>query len=299
VTLPRTKENEMLQSIGRQVLAALTLVVLVRPAPVWGWGEEGHRTVARIAAAHLNAKAREGIRDLIGDASISDYRVALWADAIKKSSFYKARYPNNQTWHYIDIDVTADLGSLDLDQVCPQDDCVLKQLPRFVKVLKDPQATFQSRREALFFVVHFVGDAHQPLHCAERNKDHGGNLVRVKLAHDEGGHAPVKNLHQVWDTDLVQEAMGGLTWDDFADRLDAQITPQQQKAWADGTLADWILEAHKLARGRAYAGVPQAAQNGSPFTLPQKYLDDNAEVVKEQLQRAGIRLAKVLNEAFD
>jgi hypothetical protein len=285
--------------LGRAV-CVLALLPVILPAPAWGWGEDGHRIVARIAEAHLSAKAREGIRELIGsDASISDYRIALWADAIKKSSFYKKRYPNNQTWHYIDIDVGTDLAAIDLKQACAQDNCVWKQLPHFVDVLKQPQANFQDRKEALMFVVHLVGDAHQPLHCAGRNKDHGGNLVRVKLPHDEGGHAPVSNLHAVWDTDLVKEAMAGLEWSDFANRLDARISREQLKDWAESNLDSWILDAHKLARDRAYVGVPISGQEGEPVALTQKYLEDNAEVVKEQLQHAGIRLAKVLNEAFD
>ena len=92
--------------------------------------------------------------------------------------------------------------------------------------------------------------------------------------------------------------MAGLSWDDFADRLDNRITPEQRKEWERGDLKGWIVDAHKLARDKAYAGVPIAGQD-MVFTLPQRYLDDNAEVVKGQLQRAGVRLAKVLNEAFD
>jgi len=280
-------------------ILALFVFVVLSPAPVWAWGQEGHRIVARIAEAHLSRKARDGIRDLIGDRSIADVKIAVWADQIKRSAFYKRRYPNNQLWHYIDLDVKTDLASLDFDKVCSHDDCVWKRLPQFVKVIQDAEATFQNRREALFFVVHLVGDAHQPLHCAQRGTDHGGNMVRVKLAHDEGGHAPVTNLHRVWDTDLVQEAMAGLQWDEFADRLDSQISPEQRKTWADGDLKTWILDAHKLAREKVYAGVPVPGANGAPFTLSQKYLDGNTEVVKGQLQRAGVRLTKILNEAFD
>lgn len=276
----------------------VVLSALLAPPPVWGWGEEGHRIVARIAEAHLGRKARDGIRDLIGARSISDPRIAVWADEIKRSAFYKRRYPNNQKWHYIDLDVGTDLARLDLEKACAQGDCVWKKVPQFVAVIQDPKASDTDRREALFFVVHLVGDAHQPLHCAERNNDHGGNMVRVKLSHDEGGHAPVTNLHRVWDTDLVHEAMAGLSWDDFADRLDNRITPEQRKEWSGGDLKGWIVDAHKLARDKAYAGVPIAGQ-GMVFTLPQRYLNDNAEVVKGQLQRAGVRLAKVLNEAFD
>jgi hypothetical protein len=280
-------------------VVVLAAYALLSPARAWAWGEEGHRVVARIAEAHLGRKARDGVRDLLGTGSISDYRVALWADEIKRSAFYKRRYPNNQKWHYIDLDVSADLASLDLDRACPHEDCIWKKLPWAVGVLRDREGPSERRREALFFVVHLVGDLHQPLHCANRDGDQGGNLVRVKSPSDEGGDAPATNLHRVWDIDLVRKAMGGLTWAEFADRLDARIDRDQQRAWAQGDVKAWLLESHKAAREHAYPGVPRRDPGAEPFTLPEKYLEDNSEVVKGRLQRAGIRLAKVLNEAFE
>lgn len=289
----------MLHSVFKWLTCALTTSLLVMPSFAWAWGKEGHCIVARIAEAHLSRKAREGIRDLIADRSIADPRIAVWADEIKRSSYYKQRYPNNQKWHFIDLDVSKAIDAQDFDKDCTHDDCVWKRVPEFVAVLKDPKADFLHRREALFFVVHLVGDAHQPLHCAERNGDHGGNMVRVKLPSDEGGHAPITNLHSVWDTELVHEAMAGLSWEDFADRLDNRIAPAQRTQWVKGDLKSWILDAHKLAREKAYAGVPEAASKHAVFSIPQEYLDDNVEVVKEQLQRGGVRLAKILNDAFE
>jgi hypothetical protein len=289
----------MLRALGKRVVGAWVLSILVGPAPAWAWGDDGHCIVARIAEAHLSARARQGIQDLIGDRSLSDPRIAVWADAIKKSAFYKRRYPDNPKWHYIDLDVKTDLAALDFHKACAGGNCVFAKLPHFVEVLRDPRADGQDRREALYFVVHFVADAHQPLHCAERNNDHGGNLVRVKVASDEGPPNPIPNLHRVWDVDLVKKAIGGLSWADFADRLDARITQEQRKAWASGDLKAWVLEAHKLARTKTYADVPERGPDDEPFVLSEKYLADNAEVVAVQLQRAGVRLAKVLNEAFD
>jgi hypothetical protein len=289
----------MLRALWKSLLGAWVLSILVGPVPAWAWGDDGHCIVARIAEAHLSARARQGIQDLVGDRSLSDPRIAVWADQIKRSAQYNRRYPNNQKWHFIDLDVKADLAALDFHKACPGGDCVLEKLPHFIRVLRDPRADERDRREALYFVVHFVADAHQPLHCAERNNDRGGNLVRVKLAADEGSPNPPSNLHRVWDVDLVKKARGGLEWADFADRLDARITPEQRKAWEAGDLKAWVLEAHKLARTRTYADVPERGPDDEPFVISEKYLADNAEVVAVQLQRAGVRLAKILNEAFD
>src|SRR5687768_4856710 len=153
----------MQRSIPWTFLGVVTLVVTAPPA-AWAWGEEGHVAVARIAENHLSAKARAGIGDLIGDRSISDKKVALWADLIKKSSLFQKKYPRNQTWHYIDL--PAGVENPSIAEFCKDDNCVVEAVKRFRAVLADPQAGELQRKEALFFLVHFIGDLHQPLHCA-------------------------------------------------------------------------------------------------------------------------------------
>ncbi len=280
-------------------LAMGVLVLLVAsPARLWAWGEEGHRLVARIAELQLSKQARDGIRDLLGDRSISDNRIPVWADVIKSSSYFQKKYPRNQTWHYIDIDVKENLDTLDLAKYCAGGNCALERIPEYVGVLKNPKAGDADRREALFFVIHLVGDIHQPLHCASRENDRGGNLVRVTLPGEEESHGHVSNLHRVWDTDLVREVLQGVEILDAAGRWNAKITPEQRKTWQAGTIKDWVLESHRIAR-QAYEPIPVPGANHKPFLLKSAYIKDNAAVVEQQIQRGGVRLAYILNKAFE
>jgi hypothetical protein len=269
------------------------------PGRADAWGKEGHALVGKIADKFLTSQAREAIDELLQGHqfhSLSDERLPNWADAIRGSSFYRKKFPNMAKWHFIDISVTADLTNPDLNKFCPEGNCALAAIKKFQGILKDPDQPLQNRREALFFIVHFIGDIHQPLHCAERNNDRGGNLVRVFL---EGDDVHVSNLHKVWDTNLVQEAMGPLGMDDYAKRLAFTLSSQQRKALQKGTPEDWILESHKIARANVYKdkGVAIPA-NGNPHTLSSDYILEGAEIVEGQITRGGVRLALFLNDTF-
>jgi hypothetical protein len=240
--------------------------------------------VGRIAEHHLSDKAQAGIAQLLGpDRRIEDTSVASWADNIRPDR------PETGPWHYVDIPYEA--TSYDPSRDCKNDQCVVAQLEHFAAVLADPNATTVGKAEALRFVVHFVGDMHQPLHCTERNHDRGGNLVRIAFPSGAQGG----NLHAFWDTFPIREYLGGEDVAQYADQLNSRITPEQAKDWAGGSVADWAWESHQQAVAHAYAGIPI---QGMPVYLSPQYVAENREVVETQLERAGIRLAVVLNRAF-
>jgi hypothetical protein len=269
------------------------------PSVVSAWGKEGHEIVGKIAEKHLSSQARAAIDDLLSTSqfpSIGDGRLANWADAVKHSSFFQHKYPKNNLYHFIDIDIDADLASLALSSFCQSENCALSALEKFRTVLKNPSASQRDRVEALFFIVHILGDIHQPLHCAEHNQDHGGNLVQVQL-HAGDHHAT--NLHSVWDTELVREAMGNLTIADYAARLISALGMDKRKEYQKGGLQDWILESHKIAREKVYKlGVPTGPAGAGPVVLTSNYLQDGTDIVEIQLMRGGVRLAQFLNDTF-
>lgn len=267
----------------RTIIAILLfLSVAVSRASAWGW--EGHIIVARIAEQHLTAKAKAGIVQLLGpDRKIEDTSVASWADNIRPDR------PETGPWHYVDI--PFDATGYDASRDCPSGQCVVAQLEHFTKVLADTNATTVSRAEALRFVVHFVGDMHQPLHCTERNHDKGGNLVKVTLLSDPR----VVNLHSVWDTYLIRHYLGGEDVVQYADQLNSKITPQEMKEWSGGSIADWAWESHEQAVAHTYVGVPIQS---TPVNLDEQYVTANRAVVETQLMKAGVRLAVLLNKAF-
>jgi len=281
-------------------MRTLTLAFLIAlPLPAFGWGEDGHRAVSRIAEYHLTDKAKAAIRDLLGDRAITDKDVCLWPDMIRGQNAFKTKYPDNQTWHYINLDI-ADPNP-DPVKACVKNNCTLGAIERFCKVLKDPNVAAQERREALYFVVHFVEDLHQPLHCGSRNDDKGGNRVRAKYLDETPttAYGPL-NLHAVWDTNLVRTALNGLTWEDYAKRLNDKMSAANQTKWTSTGVADWIIEGHALAKKHAYYGIPNDwPLDGKPFSITPEYVKQATPVVELRIQQGGVRLAKVLNEVFE
>lgn len=251
-----------------------TLVFLLTAEAGLCWGPEGHRVVAIMAAQHLRPETAAQVQDLLGAEALED--ASLWADQIAHST-----RPETIPWHYIDIPLGD--SRMDLRRECPNGQCVVAKSEEFLAVLGNPRADRESRQEALKFVVHFIADLHQPLHC-EDHDDQGGNKQQVIF----DGHPD--NLHWVWDTGLVQE----LDRDPqaLAARLEREITAQERSAWQAGSIADWVMESHRLAQSVAY----RKAWSFGPAVIDRRY-DERAEpVIKLQLERAAVRLAYLLNQ---
>jgi hypothetical protein len=158
------------------------------------------------------------------------------------------------------------------------------------KILADNAQPRQQRVEALKWLVHLIGDVHQPLHCADRNGDKGGNSRLVFFL----DRAKAVTLHQVWDTWLVKELVAKRGIADAGDALAKTITPKQRKDWAAGTAEQWANESHKVAVDVVYAGV---AADGNPPKLDRAYVQKMTPIVAEELKRAGVRLAMAMNAA--
>src|SRR3954452_20124656 len=142
------------------------LIVLSLASACFGWGGIGHQAVAIIAEDHLTPAARAGIRELIGEANISDAEICSWADQIRREQRRTA------PWHYVDI--PTDAPSFDRTRDGRDGNNVIDAIDKSAKVLRVRSASKEDRATALKWVVHLVGDVHQPLHCAERNNDAGG-----------------------------------------------------------------------------------------------------------------------------
>jgi len=175
----------------KRALMVLVLLLLIAPPSVLAWGANGHRVVGRIAANHLTAEAAAAVTSLIGPEGLG--QASTWGDDIRNDPNWQPPLKNPSPWHYISIDDGETLETTARD---PNGD-VLEAIGRFTAVLRDGQATRPAKQEALRFLVHFVGDVHQPLHVGRRD-DRGGNTVKVTLFGEE------TNLHSVWDTGLVE-----------------------------------------------------------------------------------------------
>lgn len=253
-----------------------TITVLGSAAPALGWGPEGHRAVALIAEKQLKSETLQAIKTLFGpyDTLAS---VSVWADDIREE------HPETGPWHYINIPLPA--SSIVMNRDCKDGNCVVGKIEEFERVLSTKTADPALRRDALRFLVHFVGDMHQPLHC-EDNGDQGGNKVQVVF------FGQPMNLHSVWDSGILRrEKLYGTK---LAVELESHITSDEKAAWAHGTLEDWAMEGHALAVQVAYGILPHE----SPPNLGDDYLNAALPVVELQIKKAGVRLAGVLNQVL-
>jgi hypothetical protein len=267
-----------------RIFLAVLILCTIAANRAGAWGPEGHRVIGFIAEQHLTEKARAGIRELLGpDLRISDAVVAIWPDNIRNDR------PETKLWHYVDI--PFDAVAYDAQRDCPTGQCVVAQIDRFATVLGDTNATTVTHAEALRFLVHFVGDLHQPLHCAERNKDKGGNLCKVILPSSTNAIT----LHWAWDSWLLRSYLGNDDVLDYAAKLNAKIPIERSGKWTQGSVADWALESHQAAIDHTYVGIPIQPD---PFQVGSDYMARNQSVVEERLMKAGIRLAFLLNRAF-
>jgi|tagenome__1003787_1003787.scaffolds.fasta_scaffold20757765_2 hypothetical protein len=274
--------------------------------PAFGWWETGHRTVARIAATHLTPAARIRIARILNvpdeTAAIADALAlgSTWADEIKKDT-------HTDDWHFIDI--TLQDSRSDIQKRCKDENCVLARIRLFTAQLAAQKADGRwSELDALRFLVHFVGDVHQPLHAIS-DADLGGNCERIDPPINEA-----KSIHGLWDGGIVN----ALDASDqaLASRIDSYIgalSAAEHKDFSAGSPEDWTWESHELARKMIYAKLhiptepaifPKGCADAPPEITGFKsqvdtlYVDDMKPVVRDQLAKAGLRLARVLNESL-
>lgn len=266
----------------KHMIAAALAFLFLQTTPAFAWGSEGHQIIALIAADRLTDTARRQVSDLLGgDARSRMAEVSTWADAIRRTRHETAR------WHYVNIELSEKGYNPARD--CPGQDCVVAQVQKDIRILSDKSLTKAVRAEALRFLIHFVGDLHQPLHCAD-NHDRGGNALKVVLGHRR------TNLHAVWDTAVVHAL--GHDPQTVADRLEPGITPKRAAAWAKGTPVDWANESFTIAKVQIYKRFNGEGGTEAPIILPDDYSTKKNRIVRRQLEKAAVRLASVLNNAL-
>jgi hypothetical protein len=295
------------------------------------WGCKGHEIVALIAEAHLNSRARAMTLKILADGPISPalsryckepgldpfVDSSTWADDVRTV------LPDTAPWHFIDIPLGA--SESDIAMYCPPaTSCVTAALSTQLAILRDPRASPQARADALRFIIHFVGDIHQPLHDATNN-DRGGNCVPVAFF----GNTPQErnpafesyspNLHSVWDIDILEKLLNGESPQQAADELDKEFHAEDS-AWQSqpSNFAAWAWEGHQLAGSIVYGRLPvkitiekprpvESCADDDHISTRMLHLNENladdyqnvaAPVAREQLAKAGIRLAVLLNSLW-
>lgn len=273
----------------KSVLSALAAAVTLFPSPAFAWGKTGHRVVAAIADTQLSGLARAQIEQILGPGESLD-EAANWPDEMRAAPgefWQKTATP----WHYVT------LNGIIYDHAPPEGDA-LEALGRFSKTLQDPSAGRADKQLALRFIVHLVGDLHQPLHVG-KCCDKGGNDVKVTF------FGKPTNLHAIWDSQLVDDEQ--LSFTELAAKLERHISPQDVVKWWDVNPRDWISESSEL-RDTLYPTareMPRPIKGKKPkkgeVVLPDlsySYVYKFTPVMERRLSQGGVRLAAYLNAIF-
>lgn len=247
------------------------VVVSVNANKAPDWGNTGHRTIGKIAESHLSKKAKKQIRELLNGQSLA--YVSTYGDDIKSDRKYDKFY----NWHFVNFPFDS---SYEDSEKSPKGD-IVKGINTCIGILNNPESSREDKVFYLKFLVHLIGDLHQPLHVG-RSEDKGGNDIKLKW------HYKKTNLHRVWDSDMIRS--WNMSYTELADNAKI-LSKEQIKAIEKGSILDWTNESQALAI-KVYASAK------SDDNLGYSYSYQFFGTVQSQLQKSGIRLAKVLNGIF-
>jgi hypothetical protein len=282
--MPIYRFPSLLLRVRSLVVASLCLAVVVPQS--WAWGRAGHRLTALVAEQYLTPEARAQATALLNGGSLAS--VASWADD------YRSDHPETGPWHYVDIPGSA-AGQAELkfdrnrdcpvsaaDPKSPWRDCVTDRILYFEGRLGDDSLSTADRAQALKFLVHLIGDVHQPFHAI--GDDRGGNGIKVSFLGSPVCGTSQCNLHAVWDDAILEEQ--GLSDKKYVERLVAEIETNHWERLAGGEPTGWANVSHHYADN---ALAPQGA------LITRAYVSEESKIVDAQLALGGLRLAHVLN----
>ena len=255
----------------------LSLSFIIIALVLASWGRTGHRTIGQIAGNHLSPKAQTAVRELLGNESLAD--VASWADEVRSQEAYR----KTGSWHFLNLPLGLNYRDFQKQVIDMTDENVYSALLQAEKTLKDVNATNESKAEALKFLVHFVGDLHQPMHIS-RAEDKGGNTIQ--LNYEEKG----TNLHSLWDTKLLEHQ--GLSYEQLASKYD-NVPAKTIGQWQKDPLIKWVWESYEIST-KLYAEVDQMGSR----KIGEAYYQKHLPTIEVRIQQAGIRLAGVLNTIY-
>ena len=281
----------------RLLLAAFAGLFLTA-SPAAAWWEYGHQTVAAIAYLEVTPQTRAGIDRLLRQSKLLDTptcpartieQASVWPDCVKTLG---DRFSYAYNWHFVDIDVCK---PFDPKGPCAGGNCVISQIERNQRLLADKKLNPRERLMALIFLVHFVGDLHQPLHASEREGDQGGNRLKVHY-----GAIPHTNLHSVWGGLLADRAIS--TPPGGASGPLPRTSRESRALIAQGSVTDWAKEswaiAHDVVYPTATHGPACPATSPADAGLDEGGVQKLVRVVLEQVRKGGVRLARMLDDAF-
>ncbi len=255
----------------KKLLMLMACLSMVNGA--FAWGQKGHDVTAYIAECHLTKKAAAKVTEVLEGHSPVYY--ANWMD----SASHTPEFAYSKTWHYFNIDEGYTYENMPRE---PKGD-VVKAVKELCANLKSGKLSKEEENIQLKFLIHLVGDMHCPMH-AGRKSDRGGNMRPVKF------FSKNTSLHSAWDTDLP-ESIHKWSYTEWQQQID-RVSKSEEQAIAAGTPDDWMKESHSVCT-EIYNFTPEGTR------IAYDYMDKYAPVIEKQFLRAGLRLARLLNEIYD
>ncbi|AYL98258.1 S1/P1 nuclease [Mucilaginibacter celer] len=253
----------------------LLAAVIYIPMQSMAWGTNGHRICGQIADSYLNAKARKAIKEILGDESIAI--TSNWADFIKSDPAYSYLY----NWHFINLEKAYTYPELQAYLKADTITDAYTKVNFLTAELKKKATTKANKLLYLRMLIHIVEDLHQPLHTGHLS-DKGGNDVKVVWFGKES------NLHSVWDSELID--LQQLSYTEYTTMIN-HTTLAQRTEWQKAPLSQWIYESNQMA-DKLYAETKTGDK------LSYKYNFAHIATLNQQLVKAGVRLAGLLNQVF-
>jgi hypothetical protein len=277
-------------------LAAFTLLLL--PSPAFAWWEYGHETTAEVAMKLVKPRTKQSILALLKQQKVLETpkcpartieEASVWPDCIKTLG---DRFSYAYSWHFQDVEICK---QFDLKEPCADGNCVSKQIARAQRMVADRELPVRDRLMALSFLVHFVGDLHQPLHGTEHDGDQGGNKVKASY-----GYMPRTNLHSIWDGLLADRAIS--TPPAGPAGILSEVSPADRVELAKGSIEDWSRESWEISKTKVYGSLiadPCGRPAPAKVDMDQAKIVELIPVLRLQVAKGGIRLARLLDEALD
>lgn len=255
----------------------LVFAFVLQSAEAYSWGTTGHRAIAEIAEHHLTNKSKRKLRKILENKNLAFY--ANWPDFIKSDSLKK--YKETEIWHYVNITPKLDFKNFEKELKENKTPNLYSSIQKQEEVIKNKNSSKADKEFAIVFLIHLMGDLHQPFHVG-RAEDQGGNLIPLTFSKES------TNLHSLWDTKLID--FQKYSYSEYAKILDNKSKEEVRKLQS-GTLEDWLFESYKKA-DRIYNQTPINGNYGYDYNY--KF----SKLMEEQLLKGGLRLAKVLNEVL-
>ncbi|WP_105169652.1 S1/P1 nuclease [Pseudoalteromonas sp. T1lg23B] len=257
----------------------VAVAAIVTSSQAIAWGQNGHRIVGELAEQNLTPTTKQALVPLLEGDSLA--RVSTWADEMRSDSS-KFWSKTSSKWHYINVSDADNMHQHVHHNISSKEQVknILDGIYYGINTLKSENASIDEKRFALRFLVHLVGDSHQPFH-AGRAADHGGNKIDVTFFGDK------TNLHTTWDTRLIEnESLSYTEFTNFIKTSNSAIIED----YLNSEPADWLLESHHIS---------EKIYNLNETDISYGYIYKYMPTVKTRLQQGGIRLAGLLNQIFD